>query len=76
MDDPELVELAVWAFGAFWLWLGLTALLRQLGVPLPQLSAAILGWVAAGLSLPWVLPRVEHWLQLSSVASHWLLTML
>ena len=74
--DPEVVELAVWAVGAFWLWIGLATLLRRLGLPLPHISAAILGWVAAGLSLPWVLPRVEHWFQLSSVASHWLLTTL
>lgn len=73
--DLVIVELSVWAFGAFWLWLALAALLRRLRLPLPDLGAAIVGWVAAGLSLPWVLPRVEHWLQLSSVASHWLLTL-
>jgi hypothetical protein len=72
--DTELVQFSVWAFGAFWLWLGLAAILRRLGSPLADVSAAIVGWIAAGVSLPWVLPRVEHWLQLSTVASHWLLT--
>jgi len=72
--DPEIVQFAVWVFGAFWLWLGLSAILRRLGSPLPDASAAIVGWIAAGVSLPWVLPRVEHWLQLSTAASHWFLT--
>jgi hypothetical protein len=72
--DPEIVQLSVWVFGAFWLWLGLAAVLRRLGSPFPDVSAAIVGWIAAGVSLPWVLPLVQHWLRLSTVASHWFLT--
>jgi len=74
--NAGIVGVAVWVFGAFWLWLALAAVLERLGIPLPNVSAAVLGWVATGLSLPWVVPSVEHWLRLSSAASHWLLTML
>jgi hypothetical protein len=73
---PLVVELVVWAFGAFWLWLGLTLFLRRLGLPLPHLGAAVLGWVGAGLSLPWTLPLVEHWLKLFPEVFHQVLTIL
>jgi len=70
--DPDILDPSVWVFGAFRRWLALTAVPRRLGLPLPGVSAAILGWVATGVSLPWMVPLVEHWLRLSSVASHWL----
>ena len=67
--DPEATEFLVWAFNAFWLWLALAALLQRLRVPLPQVSAAVLGWVAAGALLPWAVPFAQHWLD-------WLLAIL
>ncbi len=67
--DPDTTEFLVWAFNAFWLWLGLAVLLKRLRVPLPQVSAAILGWVAAGALLPWAVPLAQHWL-------NWLLAIL
>ena len=67
--DSEATEFLVWAFNAFWLWLALAALLQRLRVPLPQVSAAVLGWVAAGALLPWAVPLAQHWL-------NWLLAIL
>ncbi len=71
--ETSFADLLVWAFSAFWLWLGLAALLRKLGVPLPQLGAALLGWIGAGLVLPWTLPLLQHLLTLWIDASRWLL---
>ena len=51
-------QLAVWAFLAFWLWLGFMRLLERTALRWPQavVVAAILGWVAAGFLLEWLLP--------------------
>ena len=72
----DTVEILVWAFNAFWLWLLLAGLLRRLGLPLPQASAAVLGWVCAGALLPWTLPVAEHWLDHFPNMFHWLLAIL
>ena len=72
----EATQLLVWALNAFWLWLLLTVLLRRLGVPLPHVGAAVLGWVAAGALLPWVVPLAERWLDGWPGAFHWLLNIL
>jgi len=68
----ETTEILVWAFYAFWLWLVLAVLLRRLGLPLPQVSAAVLGWVGAGALLPWTLPLAEQWLDHWPHVVHWL----
>ena len=72
----EATQLLIWALIAFWLWLALTALLRRLGFPLPHVSAAVLGWVAAGALLPWAVPFAERWVDRWPGALHWLLTIL
>jgi hypothetical protein len=72
----EATELLIWAFNAFWLWLALAMLLRRLGFPLPHVSAAVLGWVAAGALLPWAVPLAERWLDRWPGAFHWFLTIL
>ncbi len=72
----ETTEILVWAFNAFWLWLVLAMLLRRLGVPLPQVGAAVLGWIGAGALLPWALPLAEHWLDRWPDVFHWLLAIL
>lgn len=74
MDD--VTELLVWALIAFWLWLALTAPLRRLKFPLPDVSAAVLGWVAAAALLPWAVPLAERWLDHWPGALHWLLSIL
>ncbi len=73
---PETTQLLVWAFNAFWLWLGLALLLKRAGLPLPQIGAAVLGWVGAGALLPWTLPLAEHWLKLWPDAFHRVLAFL
>ncbi|HYB42939.1 MAG TPA: hypothetical protein VEL75_14275 [Candidatus Methylomirabilis sp.] len=73
---PEIVELVVWGFSAFWLWLCLAALLKRLGLPRPQVGAAVLGWAGTGFALPWALPLVQHWLALCPELVHRLLSML
>jgi len=72
----DTIEILVWAFNAFWLWLMLAGLLRRLGLPLSQVSAAVLGWVCAGALLPWTLPVAEHWLGRFPGMFHWLLAVL
>jgi hypothetical protein len=72
----ETIELLVWAFNAFWLWLGLALLLKRAGLPLPQVGAAVLGWIGAGALLPWALPLAEHWLKLWPDAFHRILAIL
>ncbi len=69
-----VVKMMLWTFNALWLWICLTVLLKRLGLPFAVASAALLGWIGAGLSLPWILPAVVHWVSLSSGAAHWLLT--
>ena len=72
----ETIEILVWAVNAFWLWLVLAVILRRLGLPLPQVSAAVLGWVGAGALLPWALPLAEHWLDRCPDVFHRLLAIL
>lgn len=69
-----VVKMTLWAFNALWLWVGLVLVLKRLGLPFPVASAALLGWIGSGLSLPWILPGVVHWLSLSSGVTRWLLT--
>lgn len=51
-------QLVVWAFTAFWLWLGFMRLFERTALRRPPavVVAAILGWVCAGVLLEWVLP--------------------
>jgi hypothetical protein len=72
----DVIQLIVWTFNAFWLWLGLAVVLRRLGLPQAQLGAAVLGWLMAGASLPWALPLAEHWLRACPEIFHELLTVL
>jgi hypothetical protein len=72
----EATQLLVWALVSFWLWVVLTGILKRLGMPLPHVGAAVLGWIGAGVALPWAVPFAEHWLDRWPVAFHWILTML
>jgi hypothetical protein len=72
----ETFGLFVWAFNAFWLWLGLALLLKRFGLPLPEVGAAVLGWIGAGALLPWTLPLAQHWLKVCPDAFHRLLSIL
>lgn len=67
---PALWRLAAWTVLAFGLWVAFGRLFAWLDVPLPQLGAAVLAWVGAGLMLPvmvaWLLRPALHWGQ------HWL----
>jgi hypothetical protein len=72
----EATQLLLWTLIAFWLWLALTVVLRRLHIPLPHVSAAILGWVAAAALLPWAVPFAERWLDRWPDALHWLRTIL
>lgn len=68
-----VIRMVVWVFLAFWLWLGLAVPLRRL--PFVAIVAAVLGWVAAGLALPWIVPPLTHWVRSwVSVARHFLST--
>ena len=49
-----VVKMTLWAFNALWLWICLVLVLKKLGLPSPVASAALLGWVGSGLSLPWI----------------------
>jgi len=63
---PVLWRLAAWALLAFALWMAFGWLFARLAMPSPQVGAAVLAWVAAGLVLPWVLLPALHW------GRHWL----
>lgn len=55
----ELISrIAIWAFTAFWIWLGFSLLFRRLRVPYASIVAAALGWIGAGLLATWLLPPV------------------
>lgn len=54
------VKIALWALIAFPLWIVLSAVLRDLNLPLPRTFGAALAWVAAGLLLGWALPLFGH----------------
>jgi hypothetical protein len=72
----EATQLLIWALVSFWLWVVLTVVLKRLGMPLPHVGAAVLGWIGAGAVLPWAVPLAEHWLDRWPVAVHWILTIL
>jgi hypothetical protein len=50
------VKIAAWSSVSFPLWLLLSVVLRDLGLPLRNVFAAALAWVGAGLLLGWALP--------------------
>ena len=68
--DP--IPLSVWVVMAFWTWQALGRALRGLGVPQAFAVAAVLAWVGAGVSLPWVLHLMARvapaWAGLGAVA--------
>jgi hypothetical protein len=51
-----VARLEVWAFVAFWLWLGLALLFNQFRLPYATVVAAALSWIGAGLLATWMLP--------------------
>jgi hypothetical protein len=70
-----VLKMTLWAFNAFWLWIGLALVLRKAGLPFAVACAALLGWIGSGLSLPWILPGVVHWLSSASGVTRHFLTM-
>jgi hypothetical protein len=64
------VKIALWALLAFPLWLLLSAVLLDLGLPLSRPLGAALAWVAAGLLLAWALPLFGHHLGLPWAFAH------
>jgi hypothetical protein len=51
-----VARLEIWAFMAFWLWLGLALAFNKLRLPYATLVAAALSWIGAGLLAMWLLP--------------------
>ena len=64
------VKILLWAALAFPLWVILSDALLELGLPVPRLFGAVLGWVAAGLILAWALPLFGHHLGLPWAFAH------
>jgi hypothetical protein len=64
------IKILLWAALAFPLWVILSDALLELGIPLPRLFGAVLGWVAAGFILGWALPLFGHHLGLPWAFAH------